>query len=149
MISETHTFYIPDKQSVERLRIILERQIGLPVHMMRPLRLTFSWLPYTNVLPRAIISEWEIRWAIIPTYWQLLWLECLQRGQEEGRLSLEAQAKHLAQYCSYNGLVVLKTYKIAESASKLSNEKSSKQCSTLLRRTLRISSFRKSWSSCP
>lgn len=31
MISETHTFYMPDKQSVERLRIILERQSGLPI----------------------------------------------------------------------------------------------------------------------
>lgn len=45
------------------------------------------------------------------------------KGQEEEGFSLEAQAKHLALYCNNNGLTVLKTYKIAESASKTEQRK--------------------------
>jgi len=40
------------------------------------------------------------------------------KGQEEEGFSLESQVKHLMIYCNNNSLTVLKTYRIAESASK-------------------------------
>lgn len=49
------------------------------------------------------------------------------RGQEEEGFSLEAQAKHLAIYCHNHQLTVLKTFKIAESASKTEQRKTFKE----------------------
>ena len=45
------------------------------------------------------------------------------KGQEEEGFSLESQVKHLTIYCNNSGLVILKTFKIAESASKTEQRK--------------------------
>lgn len=48
------------------------------------------------------------------------------KGQEEEGYSLESQVKHLTAYCDNNGLVVSKSFKIAESASKTEQRKTFK-----------------------
>ena len=45
------------------------------------------------------------------------------KGQEEEGFSLESQVKHRTVYCNNNGLVILRTFKIAESASKTEQRK--------------------------
>lgn len=45
------------------------------------------------------------------------------KGQEDEGYSLESQAKHLSLYCNANNLRVLRTFKIAESASKTEQRK--------------------------
>ncbi len=45
------------------------------------------------------------------------------KGQEEEGFSLESQVKHLTAYCNNNELVILRTLKIAESASKTEQRK--------------------------
>lgn len=49
------------------------------------------------------------------------------KGQEEEGFSLESQVKLLSTYCSNNSLAVLKTFKIAESASKTEQRKTFKE----------------------